>query len=111
MLPDFEYIRTAFRQEVYNISRHGFQELLADNITIKFLEIAIGQDSPEIIEHYPLDRRGPCCLILGWVTPSEPIHVCIGYRGDKPDVIIAYKPDPNIWIEGYRQRRGTYGNE
>ena len=110
MVPDFERIRSCFRSLEYNISIHGFQEMEEDGITIPMLEEAVGGDNPEVIAHYPLDNRGPSCLVLGWLAPTEAIHICIGYGGDRPSVVTVYKPD-NRWSEDFRTRRDRYGNE
>lgn len=99
-------ISESFRQGKYSITRHGYEELDNDGITIEHLELAIGHDSPEIIEDYPYDPRGASCLVLGWCDPGEPIHVCMGVSDDKPEVITAYIPNPNkFYPPEFRQRR------
>lgn len=45
----------------------------------KDLEEAICRDSPEILEDYPDDARGPACLVLGWIGVARPLHVVVGY--------------------------------
>jgi len=97
-----EYIRNG----QYSITTHGYEELDNDSITIVELEIAIGEDAPEIIEDYPDDPRGASCLILGWPEPNIPVHVCLGVSQNEPEVITAYRPSPNkFWPPEYRKRR------
>ena len=106
MVPDLGRICDAIRGMAYNISVHGFLEMESDGITVSLLEHAIGADSPEIVEEYTLDNRGPSCLILGWLPSGEGIHVCMGYGGDKPNVVTVYRPD-NRWNPDLRTRRAT----
>ena len=106
MPPPLCVIRQGFISGWYNITTHGYEEMANDGITVARLEAALGQDEPEIIEDYPNDERGPCCLILAWADPASPIHAVVGYGGDKPDLVTAYGP-PNMdrWREDYRTRR------
>jgi len=106
MPPSMDAIANFFRVGDYNITVHGYEELDNDSITIENLELAIGQDKPEIIEDYPTDARGASCLILGWCQTTVPIHVCVSISGDKPEVITAYRPNPKYFLPPYfRQRR------
>jgi hypothetical protein len=99
-------ISECFRTGNYNITKHGYEELDNDGITIKKLEIAIGQDSPEIIEDYPNDPRGHSCLIQGWFEPDLSVHVCVGISQDKPEVITAYRPNlRKFYPPEFRRRR------
>ncbi len=86
---------------------HGRIEMDNDGITTELLEEAIGSDKPEVIEDCPKNPRGPSCLILGWTQQQRPITVCIGYKGSKPLVITAYRPDlcPDKWTPDFRSRR------
>jgi hypothetical protein len=92
MLPDLVTIAECFRTRRYSITKHGYEELDKDSITIEILEDALGHDSPEVIENYPDDPRGTSCLIIGWFEPDLPIHVCIGVSDGLPEVITAYRP-------------------
>lgn len=105
--PDFAGLLALFEQGDYHITNHGFQAMGNDHVTVAILEASLGQDAPEIIEDYPDDDRGPCCLILWWTPIGEPLHAVIGYDGDRPDVVTVYSPpDPNIWESDFRTRRG-----
>lgn len=101
-----DIIVQCFRDGEYFITRHGYEELDNDEITIDMLERAIGQDSPEIIEDYPDDRRGAACLVSGWFESNDSIHVVVGISSEKPIVITAYKPS-NEWFypPDYKRRR------
>lgn len=103
---NLEDVVTCFRDGRYFITRHGYEELDNDNITIDILERAIGDDSPEIIEDYPNDPRGASCLISGWVDPEHSIHVVMGVSSDNPVVVTAYTPnDTEFYPPDYRRRK------
>ncbi|MFZ2958650.1 MAG: DUF4258 domain-containing protein [Candidatus Ozemobacteraceae bacterium] len=59
----------------------------------------------EIIEDYPEDIRGHCCLMLGGKKMLHPIHVICSPKEDYLAVITAYRPDPAQWTSDFRQRR------
>ena len=80
------------RRANYNITKHGYEELDKDGITIAMLEVAIGADNPEVIEDYPNDQRGSSCLIVGWYEADLPLHMCVAVSGTQPEIITAYKP-------------------
>lgn len=105
MAPDMDSLARSFDLGQYHISKHGFEEMGNDGITVPMLERALGDDDPEIIEDYPENCRGASCLILGWCSPNEWIHVCVGYAGTLPVVITAYRPGLDKFQPGFRRRR------
>ena len=106
MLSNIDAIAECFRDGKYSLTKHGYEELDNDNITIKKLEDAIGHDSPEIIEDYPNDPRGASCLIQGWFEADLSIHVCVNIVGDIPLVITAYRPNATKFLPpNFRKRR------
>lgn len=63
-------------------------------------------DAPEIIEHYPNDRRGPCCLIWGTTNSNEIGHIVCAYE-PAPRVVTGYFPartEPEKWTDDFRNR-------
>jgi len=106
MPPDLQVLVGHFYRGVYNITTHGYSEMQNDGITVSLLEATLGVDEPEVIEDYPHDQWGPCCLILAWTPTQVPLHAVIGYGGDIPDVITVYSPpDTEVWEEDFRTRR------
>lgn len=104
--PDFTALMASFDEGVYHLTIHGYQEMGHDNITIAALENALGRNAPELIEDYPDDDLGPCCLVLAWFPNNLALHAVIGYGGDYPEIITVYSPpDPNIWEPDFRTRR------
>lgn len=103
---EWDILIGSFAQGVYNITKHGYEEMGHDHITVQFLEDALGRDAPELIEDYPNDYRGSCCLILAWSQGAVPVHAVVGYNGDLPELITVYSPpDLTIWESDFRTRR------
>jgi len=92
----------------YNITKHGFDEMGNDGVTTAYLESVIVDDQPDVIEDYPTDIRGPCCLVLAWDTIGQPLHTVIGYGGALPSVITVYRPSATRWESDFRTRRYRY---
>jgi hypothetical protein len=103
--PDIAFISQCFEQFDFSISTHGNDEMNADNVTRAMLRNAIGFDTPEIIEDYPEDKRGGSCLILGWMTPEQPLHAVVAYWAEEPHLITVYRPNLDKWKEDYRTRK------
>lgn len=82
--------------------------MLKRGLKAEDLEEAICRDSPDIIEDYPGDDRGPACLVLGWADLARPLPVEVGY-GLMPEasieVITVDEPDPREWYNHKVRRR------
>jgi hypothetical protein len=78
--------------------------MLKDGISIEDMEKTMVEDFPKVIEDYSSDVRGASCLILAWMTPNDPVHICVGYAGTKLSVITVYRPDPSRWSTNFSQR-------
>ena len=94
-------------------SRHYNQQFLSrptpNRDEIRFLLI---EDAPEIIEDYPLDPRGPSCLIWGMTDYEGRIGHLICANPPNTRIVTAYFPgetEPEEWECNYRRRvrRGT----
>ena len=71
---------------------------------IRFL---LYEDSPEIIEDYPEDPRGPSCLVWGIADNNGRVGHLVCANPPNSKVITAYFPDetePDIWESNYRRR-------
>ena len=59
----------------------------------------------EIIEDYPNDYPFPSCLMLGFIKPDKPMHVCCGLGEGKIYIITAYYPDSKKWEPDMKTRK------
>lgn len=105
---DLEAIRKAFCNGTYDFTDHGAAKMLKLGLRDEELVVAICEDSPEVIEDYPADERGPACLVLGWIDLARPLHIEVGYGNEPSDwmaVCTVYVPDEDRW-HNYRKRTG-----
>lgn len=96
-------IRQAFRERTDFITRHALDQLFDRGIHRDDLRWAITEDTPEIIEDYPDDARGPSCLILCFGREGTAYHAVCSY----PQciyLITAYFPDASRWSLDFRER-------
>ena len=105
--PNLQAICTSFATGHYHLTKHGTEELWNDNISIDVVEWCFAKDEPEVIEAYLDDPKGASCLVLMWDTTGNPIHIVVGYDGERPDLVTAYRPDvhPDLWDNGFWERR------
>ena len=61
----------------------------------------------EIIEPYPDDYPHPSCLVFGYSTAKQPLHVVIGCDKISIYAITAYHPNPQEWELDLRTRKET----
>ena len=97
-------IRGVFREGSYLVSKHCLDQALDRGIDLTDAAAAIREDSPEIIEDYPNDQRGPSLLILCKGPSEEWYHVQCAYP-PAVKMITIYLPDPARWTDDFRRRR------
>jgi Domain of unknown function (DUF4258) len=88
------------------ISEHGWDELEADDISVR--SVIASLDQAIQVEDYPEFGKGPSVLVLQYDRDNSPIHVVWGIpRGyEAPAVLVtAYRPDPNRWNEDFTERK------
>jgi hypothetical protein len=61
----------------------------------------------EIIESYPNDFPLPSCLCLSYDRKGDSIHYVIAMDKAAQNIrfITIYRPDPNKWKTGFRERK------
>lgn len=110
-----EDIAAAIRAGNYESGAHIGARAQKRRIAPEYIEHGIGNDAPEIIEPYPDDARGPCCLIRGELITGDVIHVCVGYSQLRNPAVptgeasvflmTCYWPDPAQWDAAFRVRK------
>jgi len=106
MSDTLEWIKTLVPRGEVRISNHGYDELAADNITVR--DVVSGLGEAELLEDYPDYHKGPCVLLLEQDNEGHAIHAVWGIPkgADSPAVLItAYRPKPTRWIKNNRRRK------
>ena len=96
-------MRECVSRGALTLSLHAVEKAEERDISPHEIEEALLAEETEIIEDYPIDPRGPSCLILGRTARGRALHVQVSHPPDVR-VITAYEPDPERWID-HRVRR------
>jgi len=97
----------AIRNRDYILSAHYWEDRAGQSSRPlpSSIVASIGNNEPEVIEHYPNDHRGASCLILGKNGKGNFIHSFIGYSVHPIKICTAYYPDRSVWINNRERRR------
>jgi hypothetical protein len=90
----------------YRVSRHGFRELIADDILAE--DVVVGVGAAVVVEDYPDSRKEPSVLVLQHDRERRPIHVMWGVpraTGTPAVLVTAYRPIPEIWSDEFLNRK------
>ncbi len=90
----------------YRVSKHGFRELIADDILAS--DALAGVGAAVIIEDYPDTRKEPSVLVLQHDHEGRPIHVMWGIpktEGTPAVLVTAYRPAPDRWSDDFINRK------
>ncbi len=103
--PSMRFIREHVRTKRYRLTRHVTIVRLERGITIAVLEQALL--TGEIIERYPDDQPYPSCLVLGWLTSGDPLHVVCSKGNLEPAlrIVTLYEPEDTLWESDYKTRK------
>ena len=99
---EIETIRSLLKQP-FQMTQHA--ELRRRQRKISISDILQTILSGEIIEEYPDDYPYPSCLIFGYTTCGEPLHLVCGVGGGTLFLITAYRPDPERWESDWKTRK------
>ena len=99
-----EQLKALNKAENIAITEHARSRLYERNITID--DIINGINTGEVIKQYEDDKPLPSCLILGFSVRVEYIHIVISCDTDFIYLITAYFPNPDIWENDFKIRKG-----
>ena len=86
------------------VTEHARIRLYERNISMA--DIINGINTGEIIKQYPDDKPLPSCLILGFSVRKQYIHIVVSCDYEFIYLITAYFPDPDIWEDDFKTRKG-----
>jgi len=98
-------IRSRLATAIYR--EHALRRMLARGVSPRLVAEALTAPDAEVIERYERPPFGSCCLILGWSSTRQPIHVVIGLT-QPLQIMTAYDPttDPRQrWEADCKTRR------
>lgn len=104
-----ENIQVCFESDRVLFSRHALEEMQTEERgEILEKEVFTAVMAGKLIEDYPADEPYPSCLIYGVTEVKRPLHiVCAHAEDDKMAIVITvYEPNPDLWIEFERRRKG-----
>lgn len=97
-------LRTLNKPENIAVTEHARIRLYERHLCID--DIVNGINTGEIIKQYPEDKPLPSCLVLGYSVKLESIHIVVSCDTDFIYLITAYFPDPDMWENDLRTRKG-----
>lgn len=106
MSDTFEHIKRLVTGRSIRISEHGYDELVADDISPRDVIEDVGNG--HVVEDYPDYPKEPCVLVLQSDGNGNPPHVLWGIpkgHSEPAVVVTAYRPDPSQWENGFMKRR------
>ena len=100
---DIETIRKLISENKIKWSAHCLERMGERDIGIADVKNCIRNG--EIIENYPDDYPFPSCLIFGYNTNQQVIHVVVGSDFQNVYIITAYVPNTIKFEEDLKTRR------
>ena len=101
---DIDILRKMNRPEKIALTKHARERLAEREITID--DIVNGIDTGEVIKQYEDDKPLPSCLVLGLSVNNKYIHIVVSNDEEYIYIITAYYPDPQLWSEDFKTRKG-----
>ena len=86
---------------------HALRQMNRPDRMISTREIYQIIEHGEIIEDYPEDARGHCCLMSGRGEANRPIHIVCAHKESYLAIITAYLPGADEWAEDFKTRRSS----
>ncbi len=103
--PSMRFIRSHIRAKRYRLTKHATVTRLERGITIAEMERALLNGA--IIERYPDAQPYPACLVLGWLSSGDPLHIVCSRGNVEPAlrIVTLYEPDDRLWESDYKTRK------
>ena len=99
------FIHSHVRAKRYRLTQHATIVRLERGISVTDIEQVLLNG--EIIEQSPDAQPYPSCLVLGWLTSGDPLHVVCS-RGDVEPalrIVTLYEPEDALWESDYKTRK------
>lgn len=91
-------ISSKVASESFEFSKHAVDQMMQRGIFVHEVKEALS--TPEILEHYPNDKYGPSCLVLGFSSKGKSLHiVCTHPDRELLKIITIYEPNPKLWVD------------
>ena len=101
---DIDILRKMNRPEKIALTKHARERLAERKITID--DIVNGINTGEVIKQYEDDKPIPSCLVLGLSVNNKYIHIVVSNDEEYIYIITAYYPDPQLWSDDFKTRKG-----
>lgn len=88
-------IRAQARENQIRFTLHANQEMVEEGFTL--VEVVHAIACGEILEDYPDEPRGACCLLNGKTGTGRPLHLVCTTAQPVLVVITVYEPKPPKW--------------
>ena len=103
--PGRRLIRNHVRAKRYRVTRHATIVRLEQGISTEALARVLL--TGDIIERYPDQEPYPACLVLGWLTSGDPLHIVCSKGNIEPAlrIVTIYEPEPELWESDCKTRK------
>ena len=100
---NIEEIQACCKEGRIQWTAHVLQRLIKRNIARKSIKEVLQNGT--IIEQYPNDYPYPSCLVSGYTSTGEILHIVCGIGENRLWIITAYRPDSSIWNDSFSKRK------
>ena len=102
---DLTLIKQLCSSNILRWTNHIFVRLTQRNMSMEDVQTA--DLNGELIENYPNDYPFPSCLIMGYRTSTDIIHVVCAPNesGTELWLITAYVPSRDKWLDEFKTRK------
>ncbi len=91
-------ISSKVASDSFEFSKHAVDQMMHRRIFVHEVKEALA--TPEVLEHYPNDKYGPSCLVLGFSSKGKALHVvCTHPDRELLKIITIYEPDTKLWLD------------